>query len=189
MLFFQYFPRVSYRSVEQSDGESQVLSRVVPNMTVKLALNIFADENLPYLTYRIKDRDRPDTVSVQLYGASRYAWVILLANNMRDLYDWPLDDREFTAYMNRKYETTPGALDGVVRSKQLVHRLVWVRSDEQELDVDATYYDTLPATDRRTDTIYDHEYADNDARRYIRVPTFEALTTVVRQFDAAVSVP
>ncbi len=188
MLYFQEFPHIDYRLTEGGDSVAPVrLSRNVPNMTVKLAMNIFDDENLPYVTYRIKDRDRPDTVAAQMYGASRYAWVILLANNMRDWYDWPLDDREFVTYMARKYETTTGALDGLDESRTLVARYEWVRTDGQVLEVDETAYSALPESDRRIVTVYDDEYAINDARRLIRVPTFEALPSVLRQFQQAVA--
>ena len=187
MQFFQRFPRISYTMVEGRDNTTQRVSRSVPNMTVKLVMNIFENANLPYLTYRIKGRDRPDTVAPQLYGSSRYAWVILLANSMRDWYDWPLDDREFDAYRARKYESVSGARDGVSVSRSTIRRYIWSTSGGQLLDVDVTYYDTLSDVDRSTETVYTYEYDINDTRRLIRVPTFDALPVVIRQFDSVVS--
>lgn len=186
MQFFQRFPAIEYHTTEMVDGSIQEIRRMVPNMTVKLKMNVFDDTSTPFHTYRVTDRDRPDTLSAQVYGAAHYAWIILLANNMRDLYDWPLSNREFDRYMARKYETSVGVADGVDVAKAIVANYRWLRLDGQILNVDKTTYDALLVSQRDVKSVYQREYDDNDQRRSIRFPTIEALDSIVQQFSAAV---
>lgn len=165
--------------------DSSVIVRTIPNMTIKLVLDMLDSPNLPYSLYRISDGDRPDIVATKLYGASRYAWVIMLANKMRDDYDWPLSDSEFYEYMNRKYETTEGANNGYQASKNTISKYIWITSDMQQLEVDQTFYNTLTVNERKTLSVYDIEYADNDKRREIRVPALDALSLLVSDLNKA----
>jgi len=169
MFYFQYFPKINYRITEKSNNELIPIIRQVPNMTVKLELDIFKDGAISFDTYRIKDSDRPDTVAAQMYGSSRYAWVILLANKMKDWYDWPLTDFEFHNYMNKKYESYSGANDGVEASSAVIHQYIWITDDDRELIVDQTTYDSLPDANKRSVTVYDYEYTKNDEKRLIRL--------------------
>lgn len=187
MRYFQQFPTTQYRMSEAANGAFTEITRVIPNMTVKLALDIREDKNTPYETYRIVDSDRPDTVAAKFYGASRYAWVILLANNMRDLYDWPLGDKEFVAYLNSKYETSPGANDGYIASKTIIYKYVWNKSDGQILEVDQTAYGSLPPSEASAIDACTYETDENNKRRLIKVPTLESLPDIIKQFDVAMA--
>lgn len=187
MRYFQDFPRTEYTMSEAANGVYRKIARTVPNMTVRLTLDAQNDRNLEYETYRIVDTDRPDTIAAQMYGAARYAWVIMLANNMRDWYDWPLTDNEFLAYMNAKYETSAGANDGYDASKSIVHQYVWTTEDGQELVVDQTAYNELDPDERSIVTKFTYEYNANDAKRFIKIPALTSLPTIIEQFNDAVS--
>ena len=202
MKFFQRFPTLQYRTTEVGSNSEVQLTRTVPNMTVSLKLTIGDDEGTSFWFYRVKDRDRPDTVSAQFYGSSEYAWVILLANKMQDWYDWPLTDHEFAAYINRKYESVPGLNDGIVRSKRMIHQRLWLLPDGQKLALDEPGYLAKiaegalivvgesafdPSLNRDgvcEVSVYTKEYEDNDSRRLIRVPTLSALQSVKQQLAA-----
>lgn len=126
MRYFQKFPTFPYSLTEYVQGASaQKIVRVVPNMTVKLKMDIFAAPNIEYFTYRIEDKDRVDTIAAQMYGSTEYAWLILLANNMRDWYDWPLTELEFNEYIREKYESSSGMGDGLERSAVLISAYRW----------------------------------------------------------------
>jgi hypothetical protein len=186
MQYFQKFPSILYQMSEAANGVFTRIERTVPNMTVRLKLEIFDDKNTPYNTYRISDTDRPDTIAAQMYGSSRYAWVIMLANDMKDWYDWPLTDREFYNYMNAKYETTAGANDGFEASKSVVYQYRW-NTDNQILIVDAETYAELSDSEKEIIYVHGHEQTLNDNRRLIRLPTLDALPSILDQFDAAVA--
>lgn len=126
MRYFSKFPQVSYALQEQTASRSPILmTRTVPNMTVKLLLDILEKERTEITYYRIQDGERPDTVAVQLYGASSYAWILLLVNQMRDWYDWPLTENQFYEYINQKYESQPGANDGVTQAQNKILYYQW----------------------------------------------------------------
>jgi len=185
MRYFQKFPSVSYNTTEIFDGVSRRVNRVVPNMTVTLKISQLANELLPHEWHRIRERDRPDTLAAQWYGSSEYAWVILLSNNMRDWYDWPLTAPDFYNYMNRKYESSEGAADGVIRSQSEVdgiYQRIWKTPGGQRLVVDATAYALLPAVEKEIVTQYDKESEDNDRRRDVKRLTLDAFSEVVTEF-------
>lgn len=201
MQFFQRFPTLPYQSIERGANTTHQLTRTVPNMTVSLNLTIGDEEGTAFSFYRVTDRDRPDTVSANFYGSTEYAWVILLANGMRDWYDWPLTDREFAEYMARKYETLTDARDGREVAHQTTYQYLWLRPDGQRLVLDREGYlaqiaagaSIIPGIDAYDVTlgrdavcavsIYAKEYMDNDARRLIRVPTLASLSNITRQLD------
>lgn len=187
MQYFTKFPSIIYTMRETAEGVVSDISRSIPNMTVRLQMSIFTDPSMGFNTLTVKDRDRPDTLAAELYGESRYAWVILLANNMRDWYDWPLDDLEFSRYIKGKYESSPGANDGDIVAHNTIDKYVWTLPDGQKLIVDATAYAALPFEEKSFVTVYDQEYRDNDLRRTIRVPPVTQLERIVREFEALVA--
>lgn len=57
-----------------------------------------------YYDYQIKDGERPDTIAYDYYGSSTYAWLVMIVNDMYDVYNqWPRTYREFYDYLKRKY--------------------------------------------------------------------------------------
>lgn len=186
MQYFQKFPPISYSMIESGDGVTARVNRTVPNMTVSLDMTIFDSAVMTYKKYRVTDADRPDTVAAIEYGASRYAWVILLANKMKDWYDWPLTNDEFYAYMNKKYETSPGANNGNDNSKSIIAEYWWQKDSDTAIQVDQGFYLGLPAEDRYAISVFDKEYDLNDKRREIRIPTLAELPNIVKQFERLV---
>lgn len=68
------------------------------------------DEFQKYVTafepYFIQDFDRPDVVSRKLYGTDQLDWIILLTNNITNLYnDWPKDRDSLQRYVQETYES------------------------------------------------------------------------------------
>lgn len=54
--------------------------------------------------YIIDGNDRPDTVAYKLYEDPNLDWIVLLVNNILDVYsEWPLDDQQFESYILEKY--------------------------------------------------------------------------------------
>lgn len=70
---------------------------------VKIRDEIF--ENLNYFDrYLIQDDERPDNVAYTIYGDSTLDWLVLLANNILNVYDeWPLSTENFDRVMLEKY--------------------------------------------------------------------------------------
>ena len=54
--------------------------------------------------YTIEGDDRPDNVAYKIYGDSTLDWVVLLSNNIINIYnEWPLDQGSFEVYLQEKY--------------------------------------------------------------------------------------
>ena len=62
--------------------------------------------------YKIIGDERPDNVSEKVYGTHKFDWVVLMANNIIDVYnEWPLTQQQLNRYLNDKY--TPQELVSV----------------------------------------------------------------------------
>ncbi len=71
----------------------------------KLREDIFQDLTT-FQKYDIKGDDRPDNVANEIYGSPDLDWVVLLSNNIINLYDeWPLSQSNLDAYIMDKYGT------------------------------------------------------------------------------------
>jgi len=185
MRYFQKFPTLNYRTTEIQNGLPQEIFRTVPNMTVRLqsVLNLGG-----YEWYKIQDRDRPDLLAAQWYDSSEYAWVVMLSNNMRDLYDWPMTNLEFHDYMAKKYQTYDengvGQNNGVEQSQITIHQYLWINSDTgQELVVDEIFYAALSSYERRQMSVYNYEEQLNDKRRDIKRLFPDTFRLLLRQFQ------
>ncbi len=102
--YFRNIPDFNY--VSRLDGQKNISEySLVKNLfkRAKIRDEIFND--LSYFTkYKVVGDDRPDQVAYELYGDSRYDWVVLLANNtMNVASEWPKDQVSFYNYMIRKY--------------------------------------------------------------------------------------
>ena len=77
----------------------------VKNLFKKGTLREDIFQELAFFTkYNIKGNDRPDNVAFEVYGDSNLDWLVLLANNIVNVYEeWPLSNENFDAVMLEKY--------------------------------------------------------------------------------------
>ena len=69
----------------------------------KLREDIFQETTF-FEKYQIQGDDRPDNVAQKVYGDAALDWVVLLSNNIINLYEeWPLPQESFDAYILEKY--------------------------------------------------------------------------------------
>ncbi len=77
----------------------------------KVREDLFADF-MQFDKYKIIGDERPDNVSEKVYGTNNFDWVVLMANNIIDVYnEWPLTQQQLNRYLNDKY--TPQELVSV----------------------------------------------------------------------------
>ena len=105
MSYFSYLPNVEVRV------SSYRVNNVDP---FKVAKNIFRrikirenldDIILGFTQYTIKNNQRPDQVALEIYGDMDLDWVVLLTNNIINLYDeWPMSEDELERYIDSEYE-------------------------------------------------------------------------------------
>lgn len=101
--YFSYFPNIEYPVKLLKSGRTE-------SITIKdyfhLLLprdDIFKEETL-YQQYYVKNGQRPDQISYNLYGDEQYYWIILQINEITDYYtQWPLSQYELDEYILKKY--------------------------------------------------------------------------------------
>ena len=71
----------------------------------KIREDLFQDLTV-FEKYSIRGDDRPDNVAYEIYGDATLDWVVLLSNNIVNIYnEWPLNQQAFESYVLDKYGT------------------------------------------------------------------------------------
>jgi len=99
-LYFQEFPVIQYDVF----GNGKPIDVVDIFRSVKIKKDI-RDNVLLYTYYTIQDGERPDHVSLKLYGSIDYYWTFFMVNdNLVNLVaDWPLSTAELDNKIAMKY--------------------------------------------------------------------------------------
>lgn len=122
-----------------------------------------------YIEYSIKN-ETPEILADRMYDDVNMAWVILLFNQIFDVFsEWPLDSNSFEQFVSEKYDS----------SLYDVHHYVSAASNAI-VDESHPLYDRIPVTN------YEYEIEVNDNKRLIKVPTLEAAQQIKKQHKALV---
>jgi len=126
--YFDRFPIVDY------DGNvaKNILARV--DFTDKTKRDIYST-----FQFTLEEGfERPDLLSYNYYGSSKFDWMIYLTNNIVDpYYDYYKSAEDFKSYMETKYGSNSNA-----RSITLFYRLNW---HEDERTITVQQYEALVA--------------------------------------------
>lgn len=112
--YFRQVPNFEYVS---RDKDEQQISNYKPVKNLfkrgKLREDIFG--NLGFFEkYSIIGDERPDNVAYKFYGDETLDWVVLLSNNILDVYnEWPLTQTSFDKVMLQKYGTYENLYSGI----------------------------------------------------------------------------
>ncbi len=186
--YFSYLPNVYVRT------SSYRKSNVDP---FSLAKNIFRrikireeldDVILGFQQYTVKNNQRPDEVALDAYGDMKLDWVVLLCNNIINLYDeWPMSEDELERYIDSEYEEDADSVHHWVTQevKDMKGRVLLKAGREVPENftyrrLDGTY---LPKdTVIRPISVYDHETEKNDYKRNIYLLRKTYLTGFIQEF-------
>jgi hypothetical protein len=128
--YFDRFPIVDY------DGNiaKNILARV--DFTDKTKKDIYST-----FQFTLEEGfERPDLLSYNYYGSSKFDWMIYLTNNIVDpYYDYYKSAEDFKSYMETKYGSNSNA-----RSITLFYRLNW---HEDERTITVQQYEALIANE------------------------------------------
>ena len=110
MKYFENFPIINYNNIN------------VQNLLIRIRLlEGSKQQSTIYYPYVIKDGERADNIAFNYYDSTDYVWIIYIVNNIIDTYyDWPLSSVQFDRYMSKKYESSPGANDGINIAKSTI---------------------------------------------------------------------
>ncbi len=103
-FYFRYIPNLDY--VNLSSEEEQISNFTqVKNLFKRGKIRDDIFENLAFFEkYSIIGDERPDTIAEKVYKDSTLDWIVLLSNNIINVYDeWPMSQEAFDKYLLEKY--------------------------------------------------------------------------------------
>lgn len=103
MSFFRQFPKTKYDF--QNNG---IDTNIVDIFRFIKVDDKMIDDLALYRYYQVKNGDRPDVVSSELYGTTEYYWTFFIINEhlKTGLTAWPMDDHVFEKYLDQEYDGT-----------------------------------------------------------------------------------
>ena len=189
MSYFSYLPNVEVRV------SSYRINNVDP---FKVAKNIFRrikireeldDIILGFTQYTIKNNQRPDQVALEVYGDMDLDWVVLLTNNIINLYDeWPMSEDELERYIDSEYEEDADSVHHWVTQKITDARGRTLVKADRTVPENWTYTrpdgTAMPKDELvRPISVYDYESEKNDQKRNIYLLRKEYINGFVEEFS------
>ncbi len=144
-----------------------------------------------YFDYVIDGSERPDQVSYKVYGSSEFYWIVLVSNNIRNIWtDWPLGQTAFDGYIVKKYGSVAAAQASTYRNiaQQDIYKASTASLPELIIAngevIDATTisdYSLVGSpsnTDYRITSDYEREIDLNNAKRKIKLVKKNLLSAI-----------
>ncbi len=170
--FFQHYPQIRYDISGLKPPKYKTVINIMAKAKIK---SMLTGDIVNYFPYSIPESERPDITAYKAYGNVKYTWLIFLINDITDpIFDWPLNSREFGAYIKNKYGTLQEAKNGVHHYEKIVRTRIEATGvseaiPEATIEVDETTYDGLDGNDRKIIYCYDWEVDRNEAKRDIKL--------------------
>ena len=184
MAYFDQLPDVF---VADSGQEEKVRYKLVKNIFRRV---ILPEKMAKYATlfneYYIPDGMRPDMVAQKFYGDPELDWIILLSNNITDVYtQWPKRENNLTSFVSNKYDD-PDSIHHwetmEVKSGDISIAKAGIEVNESYRGIDI---DGNPLTKEQSVypvSNYEHESYLNEKSRLISIPTSRLVDFYEEQF-------
>lgn len=102
--YFRYIPNLEY--INRNESQDQISNyEKTKNLFKRGKIRDDIFKSLIFFTkYNIIGDERPDNVAEKVYGDASLDWIVLLSNNIVNVYDeWPLSQESFDKYLLEKY--------------------------------------------------------------------------------------
>lgn len=175
MSYFQQFPLINY----ELNGQQYPMKDIFRQAGFITEYKPLSDL---YESYTIIDGETPHMISERFYGSAEYFWVILVFNNIQNLYfDWPLTSHALELFCQEKYgehwlEVKHYENDGFVVGEYKDFHENWtppIMPSQSGLLYPVTFYE--------------YESKVNDEKRRIEILRPELLSEFVTQFKKAIN--
>lgn len=190
MAYFSQFPNV-YAGEGIGDNES-FKYRLVKNLFRRVKVREDLEEyGSLFESYTIKTGESPSQLAYRVYGDAHLDWVILLINNIIDMYEqWPKIDSELSQYVNTIY-SDPDAVHHYETNKITIGEGVdEVEYVKQGTIVNSSYRVVMPDGTTKSEaesiypvTNYEHEVYENEKKRQILMPNTTMINKVTEEFE------
>jgi hypothetical protein len=163
MSIYNNYPKVNYKI-----SDYDYLTAIDINVGYRVRNILKSYRAISYQPYVIQDGERPDNVSQKLYATPYYDWIILLVNDIYNVYDeWPRDREAFKNYVIEKY----GSL---VTAQSTIKNYY----DANKNIIDLTTYTSLPISQRSLETAYEYELRENTNKSIIKTVSLSIAKSV-----------
>ena len=103
-MYFRQFEKGFYDL--KGDGKKKLVTDLMTRVKVREKI---LDEASLYDKYEVPSGERPEHTAFKHFGSSQYHWIILLTNNITDVYyDWPMSEQSFETFIRDKYTNPDG---------------------------------------------------------------------------------
>jgi len=173
-VYFKKFPKVEYET--KGDGVKYTMTDITRRVRF---YNKSLVDAVSYDMYDVVDGDTPESLAHKFYGDSKLHWIILISNNIMDVYtDWPMSVDRFERFVASKYDNVDA-----------IHHYEY----EQESG-DTTFKIELPNDSATTIpsgataiTNYDYEEAELEKKRRIKLVRPEFVGVITQEFENIIS--
>ena len=183
MAYFDKVPEILYLKYNKNkyDGSFIAIKNIFSRIKV-------IDDSLPAITiledYILDDNERPDTVSFDFYDDPGFDWVIMMINNIKNLYqDWPMEKFALEQYVNSKYSEPNGIHHWITLPQYNSEGRIILPGGNQ---VQESFRFITPEGDTLSKSLsigavsnYEYEVLENDKKREILVLKPELLADFV----------
>ncbi len=192
--YFKFLPDVYVRtsSYRQNNVDPYTLGKNLFRR-IKIKDNL-EDSILGFTQYTIPNGLRPDQVALEFYGDMSMDWVVLLTNNIINVYeDWPMEENELYEYLVSTYGSEDAANDihhwetqriKDPRGRVVLKDGIQVPENFTYRFADGTLYDK-EATVRPVSN-YEYHAEINEQKRNIYLLKREYLGAFVEEFESLV---
>lgn len=154
MSIFTLYPKISYKI-----NEYDYLRAIDITQSAKIKRFLKDYRGIAYDPYTVKDGEKPDFVAYKYYGDPNLDWVVLLANDVYNIYDeWPKDSTELQQYLIQKY----GSIAYTLSTIKYYY-------DSNKNIIDQTSYEALSVSARSSETVYEYELRKNNNKAKIKL--------------------
>ena len=137
-------------------------------------------------TTSIPDGTKPSDLALAVLGSTTLDWVILIVNNITDVYSqWPKDEWMLQDYCQEIYDD-PDGIHHYESNEVLYNDIVFVKKG---IEVNSTFRAILPDGTTKTAeesrypvSNYEHESYENDMKRLMRIPTGQLTNMITDEF-------
>ena len=99
MSYFNYFSPILYDP--KGDGNAKLVTDILSRIRIRVSMK---KEIVMLDRYNVKENETPEIVADKHHGSSYYHWVVMILNNVSDVYhDWPKSTRQIQKYLQTKY--------------------------------------------------------------------------------------
>ena len=167
-MYFASFPIIPYDSV--GNGHYKYVTNLLRRVGLRAKIK---SNTLLFDTYDIRSGETPEEIADKLYDDPELHWVVLMVNNITDRYhQWPLNENQFQAYINDKYDNIDA-----------VHHYETAQTSGDttiKIDVGTVNTDYPSAT---AITNYEYELAQENEKRGIRLLDPRYLGAFIEEFE------